>query len=132
VIQTPAFVPVGTKADVKGILPTALAELGAQVVLANTYHLYLQPGEALVKSAGGLAQFMNWQGPASPKQSEGGPTMTDSGGFQVFSLGAAFGKSVSKFIKEDAPSHVAVASGYEGQYAARKPVSLQKYQKPLG
>jgi queuine tRNA-ribosyltransferase len=118
VIQTPAFVPVGTKADVKGILPTALAELGAQVVLANTYHLYLQPGEALVKSAGGLAQFMNWH-----RDGKTGPTMTDSGGFQVFSLGAAFGKSVSKFIKEDAPSQEAVAvydedvAGKHGQLA---------------
>ena len=89
-ITTPAFVPVGTKADVKGILPAALETLGAQVVLANTYHLYLQPGEAIVKQAGGLAQFMNWKG----------PTMTDSGGFQVFSLGAAFGKTISKFTKE--------------------------------
>ncbi|MEJ0053137.1 MAG: tRNA guanosine(34) transglycosylase Tgt [bacterium] len=86
-IRTPAFVPVGTKADVKGILPELLAREGAQVVLANTYHLYLQPGEAVVKEAGGLAKFMNWRG----------PTMTDSGGFQVFSLGAAFGKKVSKF-----------------------------------
>jgi queuine tRNA-ribosyltransferase len=88
-IQTPAFVPVGTKADVKGIFPHVLKSLGAQVVLANTYHLYLQPGEEIVKQAGGLAQFMNWQG----------PTMTDSGGFQVFSLGAAFGRTISKFTK---------------------------------
>ena len=89
VIRTPAFSPVGTKADVKGILPTALKELGAEVVLANTYHLYLQPGEAIVKKAGGLGKFMGWDG----------PTMTDSGGFQVFSLGAAFGKTISKFTK---------------------------------
>jgi len=100
-IRTPAFVPVGTKADVKGILPNALTALGAQVVLANTYHLYLQPGEKLVESAGGLAKFMNW----------GGPTMTDSGGFQVFSLGAAFGKTISKFVKgetEDKADQLAV------------------------
>ncbi len=85
-IQTPAFVPVGTKAGVKGVLPSVLKELGAQVVLANTYHLYLQPGEEIVKEAGGLGTYMNWSG----------PTMTDSGGFQVFSLGAAFGRTITK------------------------------------
>ena len=88
-IKTPAFSPVGTKANVKGILPDALTKLGAQVVLANTYHLYLQPGEEVVKKAGGLGTFMGWKG----------PTMTDSGGFQVFSLGAAFGRTISKFTK---------------------------------
>ncbi|MDP2665525.1 MAG: tRNA guanosine(34) transglycosylase Tgt [bacterium] len=88
VIHTPAFAPVGTKASVKGILPDQLAKLGAEVVLANTYHLYLQPGENIVREAGGLAQFMGWKG----------PTITDSGGFQVFSLGAAFGRKISKFI----------------------------------
>lgn len=103
-VQTPAFVPVGTKADVKGILPSQLKALGAQVVLANTYHLYLQPGESIVRDAGGLAKFMSWEG----------PTMTDSGGFQVFSLGAAFGKTVSKFIKEDAPHEEAVSLYDEG------------------
>ncbi|HQT82915.1 MAG TPA: tRNA guanosine(34) transglycosylase Tgt [Candidatus Paceibacterota bacterium] len=98
VIRTPAFAPVGTKANVKGILPSALKELGADVVLANTYHLYLQPGENIVQAAGGLGTFMGWDG----------PTMTDSGGFQVFSLGAAFGKTISKFVKEDAPDDEAV------------------------
>lgn len=99
VIRTPAFVPVGTKANVKGVLPDALKALGAQVVLANTYHLYLSPGEKIVKDAGGLGTFMGWNG----------PTMTDSGGFQVFSLGAAFGKTISKFVKEDAPKEEGVA-----------------------
>ncbi|MEA2701300.1 MAG: queuine tRNA-ribosyltransferase [Candidatus Parcubacteria bacterium] len=95
-IHTPAFVPVGTKAGVKGVLPEQLKVLGAQVVLANTYHLYLQPGEKLVKGAGGLGTFMGWDG----------PTMTDSGGFQVFSLGAAFGRSVTKIAKgEELPNH---------------------------
>ena len=108
VIHTPAFVPVGTKADVKGILPAQLKALGAEVVLANTYHLYLQPGESIVHGAGGLAKFMGWEGLVSPKPGEGGPTMTDSGGFQVFSLGAAFGKTISKFVKEDAPEVEAV------------------------
>lgn len=103
-IRTPAFSPVGTKANVKGIFPKQLKELGADVVLANTYHLYLQPGEKIVHDAGGLAKFMNWQG----------PTITDSGGFQVFSLGAAFGKTISKFIKEDAPHEEGVAVYDEG------------------
>src|SRR3989338_7578561 len=78
VIRTPAFVPVGTKASVKGILPEQLKVLGAEVVLANTYHLYLQPGEKIVQDAGGVGEVMNWQG----------PTITDSGGFQGFSFGA--------------------------------------------
>jgi queuine tRNA-ribosyltransferase len=95
VIQTPAFVPVGTKAGVKGVLPDALWRLGAQVVLANTYHLYLQPGEQIVKDAGGLGEFMGWRKP----DGTAGPTMTDSGGFQVFSLGAAFGKTITKISK---------------------------------
>ena len=86
-IRTPAFSPVGTKASVKGVLPRDLEALGAEVVLANTYHLYLQPGEKTVQASGGLAPFMGWEG----------PTITDSGGFQVFSLGAAFGRKLSKF-----------------------------------
>lgn len=90
-IQTPAFVPVGTKATVKGVPPEMIP---AQVVLANTYHLYLQPGDELVKKGGGLGAFMNWSG----------PTMTDSGGFQVFSLGAAYGKGISKLLHPDDPS----------------------------
>jgi queuine tRNA-ribosyltransferase len=104
VIHTPAFTPVGTKANVKGILPDQLSALGAEVVLANTYHLYLQPGESIVREAGGLAQFMNWQGPTSTRgdsSMRGGPTITDSGGFQVFSLGSAFGKTISKFTRSN-------------------------------
>ncbi|MBY0110537.1 tRNA guanosine(34) transglycosylase Tgt [Patescibacteria group bacterium] len=99
-IQTPAFVPVGTKANVKGVLPETLAHLGAQVVLGNTYHLYLQPGEEIVEQAGGLGTFMGWNG----------PTMTDSGGFQVFSLGAAYGRTITKIAKgeESAGDVVAV------------------------
>jgi queuine tRNA-ribosyltransferase len=87
-IKTPAFVTVGTKATVKGITPEMLRDIGAQMALCNTYHLYLQPGEAVIKSAGGLGKFMNWNG----------PTMTDSGGFQAFSLGAAYGKNITKFV----------------------------------
>lgn len=84
-IQTPAFVPVGTKATVKAVLPESVASTGAQAVLANAYHLYLQPGSEIVDAAGGLGKFMNWPG----------PTYTDSGGFQVMSLGSGFKKVLS-------------------------------------
>lgn len=84
-IATPAFVPVGTKATVKAVLPEAMTQLGAQALLANAYHLYLQPGHDLVDEAGGLGEFMNWPG----------PSYTDSGGFQVMSLGAGFKKVLS-------------------------------------
>ncbi len=73
---TPMFMPVGTQATVKSLAPEELDEMGAGVILANTYHLWLQPGEDLVKEAGGLHKFMNWHK----------PILTDSGGFQVFSL----------------------------------------------
>lgn len=81
-IATPAFIPVGTKATVKAVLPESMAQLGAQAILANAYHLYLQPGADIVGEAGGLSTFMNWPG----------PTFTDSGGFQVMSLGVGFKK----------------------------------------
>lgn len=81
-IHTPAFIAVGTQATVKAVLPETMKELGAQAVLANAYHLYLQPGPDIVDAAGGLGAFMNWPG----------PTFTDSGGFQVLSLGAGFRK----------------------------------------
>lgn len=90
-IETPAFIVVGTKATVKALSPEQVKDLGAGAVLANTYHLFLQPGDELVHDAGGLGKFMHWDG----------PTFTDSGGFQVFSLGAAFGKGVSKVAKGD-------------------------------
>ena len=88
VIHTPAFVTVGTKATVKSLTSEEVKATGAEVVLANTYHLYLQPGDEVVKKLGGLNKMMNWAG----------PTMTDSGGFQVFSLGAAYGKGLSKIL----------------------------------
>jgi queuine tRNA-ribosyltransferase len=81
-IRTPAFVAVGTKATVKAVLPENVAGIGAQAVLANAYHLFLQPGSDIVDAAGGLGAFMNWPG----------PTFTDSGGFQVMSLGVGFKK----------------------------------------
>jgi len=81
-IKTPAFVAVGTKATVKAVLPESIAALGAQAVLANAFHLYLQPGADIIEAAGGLGRFMNWPG----------PTFTDSGGFQVMSLVVGFKK----------------------------------------
>lgn len=75
-IETPVFMPVGTQATVKTLNPEEVAALGAQIILSNTYHLYLRPGHDLVKEAGGLHRFMNWKG----------SILTDSGGFQVFSL----------------------------------------------
>ncbi len=92
VVETPCFVPVGTQATVKGLTPRDLKEIGAQIVLANTYHLMLRPGEKLIEEMGGLSKFMGWYG----------PTMTDSGGFQVFSLGVAQapqGERLTKFSK---------------------------------
>ena len=92
-IQTPAFITVGTKATVKSLSPeTVRDEVGAQVVLANTYHLYLQPGADIVAAHGGFASMMNWR----DKSGNILPTVTDSGGFQVFSLGQALGHGVSK------------------------------------
>jgi len=75
-IETPIFMPVGTHAAMKAMTPAQVSEAGAQIILSNTYHLHLKPGEALVQKAGGLHQFMNWNR----------PILTDSGGFQVFSL----------------------------------------------
>ena len=77
-VRTPVFMPVGTLATVKTLSPDELKDLGAQIILANTYHLYLRPGHELIQSAGDLHKFMNWDG----------PILTDSGGFQVFSLAA--------------------------------------------
>jgi queuine tRNA-ribosyltransferase len=105
-IQTPAFIAVGTKATVKSVLPESMAELGAQALLANAYHLYLQPGPEVLDEAGGLGAFMNWSG----------PTFTDSGGFQVMSLGSGFKKVID--MKTAPPmdqtvSDDAVAAGKE-------------------
>jgi queuine tRNA-ribosyltransferase len=105
VIHTPAFVTVGTKATVKALTPEQVKDVGAEVVLANTYHLYLQPGDERVKKFGGLHKFMNWQG----------PTMTDSGGFQVFSLGAAYGKTISKVVQITDPSQMLAERSTEGE-----------------
>lgn len=98
-IETPEFLPVGTQATVKAMLPRDLLEVGVQGLLANTYHLYLRPGAELVQELGGLHRFMGWSG----------PIMTDSGGFQAFSLGAAKEHGVSK-----------IGGVFPGQQAGRK------------
>ncbi len=90
-IETPAFIPVGTKATIKSLTPEQMRDqVGAQVILANTYHLYLQPGTEVLKKAGGLGKFMGWSG----------PTFTDSGGFQAFSLAGGMQEHRSKIQKE--------------------------------
>src|ERR687884_2150005 len=76
VVETPVFMPVGTQATVKGLTPEMVRDAGAQIILGNTYHLTLRPGDELIRDLGGLHRFMNWPG----------PILTDSGGFQVFSL----------------------------------------------
>lgn len=101
-IRTPAFIPVGTKATVKAVKPEDVAALGGQAVLANAYHLYLQPGSDIVDEAGGLGRFMNWPG----------PTFTDSGGFQVMSLGAGFKKVISMEVTGE-QNDDAIAAGKE-------------------
>ena len=77
-ISTPVFMPVGTQGTVKALTPEQVRGLGAEIILGNTYHLYLRPGHRLIADLGGLHRFMNWQG----------PILTDSGGFQIYSLGA--------------------------------------------
>lgn len=85
IINTPAFIPVGTKATIKAMTPEQLESVGGQALLANAFHLYLQPGHKLIEQAGGLGPFMNWKR----------PTFTDSGGFQVLSLGSGYKKTIS-------------------------------------
>lgn len=90
-IQTPVFTVGGTQATVKTLTPDMVRDIGGQAVLANTYHLMLRPGAPLIERAGGLAKFMNWNG----------PTLTDSGGFQVFSLGVAYKKGIDAVAHSD-------------------------------
>ncbi|MGL4392021.1 MAG: tRNA guanosine(34) transglycosylase Tgt, partial [Fusobacteriaceae bacterium] len=90
-IKTPVFMPVGTQATVKTMTPEELEEIGAEIILGNTYHLYLRPSDELVANFGGLHKFMNWKN----------PILTDSGGFQVFSLGLRKEDNKKKNIKEE-------------------------------
>ncbi len=98
-IKTPAFLGVATKATAKGLAAHDFKDMALQAVITNAYHLYLTPGEKIVEAAGGVAKFMAWDG----------PTMTDSGGFQVFSLGVGFGKQVSKITEEEKPRDAGVS-----------------------
>ena len=93
-ILTPAFFPVGTKGTLKSMTGAQIREIKPQAVLGNTYHLMLQPGEEIVAKMGGLSRMMDWNG----------ATFTDSGGFQVFSLGVGLEKPGVKFLKEQLPS----------------------------
>lgn len=106
-IATPAFTPVGTKATIKAVLPETMAELGAQALLANAYHLFLQPGSDIVDAAGGLSRFMNWPG----------PTLTDSGGFQVMSLGSGHKKVISMSLADS----LVGADGVDGAANGARP-----------
>ncbi|MDB9454630.1 tRNA guanosine(34) transglycosylase Tgt [Dolichospermum circinale] len=112
-VETPRFMPVGTLANVKTITPAQLAATGAQMVLANTYHLHLQPGEAIVAGGGGLHKFMGWPG----------PMLTDSGGFQVFSL------SEMRKITEEG---VTFRSPHDGQMIKLTPERSIEIQNILG
>ncbi len=107
-IATPAFVAVGTKATVKGVPVPVLQDLALETIIANTYHLHLQPGSEVVAQAGGLHAFMGWNK----------PLLTDSGGFQVFSLGAGFGKTISKVSREELEADQKVATIFDPDVAS--------------
>ena len=112
-ILTPVYMPVGTQATVKGVLPKDLKEIGSQIILSNTYHLYMRPGDELIARAGGLHKFMNWDR----------PILTDSGGFQVFSL-----SSLNK-INDDG---VTFSSHVDGSRHTFTPELAMKIQHNLG
>jgi queuine tRNA-ribosyltransferase len=105
-IMTPAFVPVATNAAVKALRSDEIAATKTQILIANTYHLHLMPGEKVVKNAGGLHSFMNWQG----------PLMTDSGGFQVFSLGFGKDLGVGKVTKYPSKIERAITKGNQPKF----------------
>lgn len=109
-LLTPVFAPVGTQATVKSITPAQLQELGAGLILANTYHLYLRPGNELVSELGGLHQFMNWSG----------PILTDSGGFQVFSL------AENRKIDEDGVTFKSHIDGSTHRLTPEKSIAIQE------
>jgi len=109
-IDTPVFAPVGTKATVKAMTPEELQDIGIQIVLGNTYHLYLRPGIDVIKKAGGLHRFMHWEG----------PILTDSGGFQVFSLNKTF-----KILKNGVEFR-SIIDGSKHFFNPQKVIELQK------
>jgi queuine tRNA-ribosyltransferase len=108
-VRTPAFMPVGTKGTVKGVAPSRLRQLGTQMVLANTYHLHLRPGEDLVGELGGLHRFCGWDG----------PMLTDSGGYQVFSL-ADIGR-----VDEDGVTFRSVVDGASVRFEPERVMAIQ-------
>ncbi len=110
VIETPVYMPVGTQASVKTLSPEEVKDIGADIILANTYHLHLRPGEDLVKEAGGLHKFMNWDR----------PILTDSGGFQVFSLAAL------RKVREDGVSFRSHLDGSPRFLSPEKAVAIQE------
>jgi queuine tRNA-ribosyltransferase len=112
-IDTPAFMPVGTQASVKALDPRELREMGTQIILGNTYHLFLRPGLDIIRAGGGLHQFMNWTG----------PILTDSGGFQVFSLAKI------RKVKEDG---VEFRSHLDGSLFFLGPKEAMEIQRVLG
>jgi queuine tRNA-ribosyltransferase len=112
-VKTPVFMPVGTAASVKGLTPDMLAGIDEEIILANTYHLYLRPGADVVEAAGGLHRFMNWDR----------PILTDSGGFQVFSLGEL------RKIKEEG---VSFQSHIDGSHHFLSPEKSIEIQEKLG
>lgn len=113
VVHTPVFMPVGTRATVKGITPDQLKAAGAQIILGNTYHLALRPGDELIAELGGLHRFMGWDG----------PILTDSGGYQVFSL------TDLRKINDD---HVEFRSHIDGQILQLSPERAVRIQQNLG
>jgi len=119
-VETPRFMPVGTQATVKSLTPAQLQATGAQMILANTYHLHLQPGEALVAQAGGLHQFMAWEG----------PILTDSGGFQVFSLGR--GQAADRPLQRIDDTGVVFRSPRDGRWIELTPERSIAIQNQLG
>lgn len=119
-VETPRFMPVGTQATVKSLTPAQLQATGAQMILANTYHLHLQPGEDLVAKAGGLHQFMAWEG----------PILTDSGGFQVFSLGR--GQADDRPLQKITETGVIFRSPRDGRLIELTPERSIAIQNQLG
>ncbi len=112
-VETPAFLPVGTRGAVKTLAPDEVRALGAEMILANTYHLYLRPGEEVVRAAGGLHRFMGWPG----------PILTDSGGFQVFSLAP---------LRRLCPDGVSFRSHLDGSTHLLTPERVVEVQEALG
>ena len=113
VLETPIFAPVGTQATVKSLTPEQLSDLNASLILANTYHLHLRPGDKLIKEMGGLHKFMHWSG----------PILTDSGGFQVFSL------AKKRVIDQDGVTFRSHIDGSKHRLDPEKSIAIQEIFK---